>query len=118
MTIVEHAEIEDLPLRHDGPFAHPAGKPLDSLGCTDRGLLWEVQRAQREAGHLWPCVAFKFEDLEATGESWIDPTAGRDTDDDRGRGRPHGTDEGRGDCRVLRRAALLVARVDVDDGGA
>ena len=113
MTIVEHAEIEDLPLRHDGPFAHPAGKPLDSLGCTDRGLLWEVQRAQRKAGHLWPCVAFKFEDLEATGESWIDPTAGRDTDDDLRRGRPHGTDEGRGLGRAANHPELLLNRYDL-----
>ena len=49
------------------------------------------------------------------GELGIQTAAGRDTDDDLRRSGADRADERGGQSRVLRRASLLVERVDVDD---
>ena len=111
-----HAGVEDLELGADARVAHALGQRHDRLRRVEAGAVAEVQRAQREAGHVGLLVARERQHVGALVELRVRAAAGRHAEHEAG-----APPAQLGEDRAVRVAApfrLLVgpAGVEVDDG--
>ena len=57
--VVQHAQVEHLQFGQDIPVPHPQAQPLHRVGRIHGGLAREIERAQRQGGHVRLGVTFQ-----------------------------------------------------------